>query len=241
MLNRFLAAVLGVLTFAASAHAQNLVVNGDFEGGFSGWTTWSVSNGFWNGVWIQSNDCDIWVPTVCPLAGAVSHAQKKGSGAGNAHGGLFQVIDVTPGQRYRVTGQWSGGVTGNAAGNATWWEVVVFDGVVDATIIDAGTRPQDAQVAKRTIDNLALNGVFQFDWEGFGTTFVAQSPQVTLVLKAGSFFTFDAASYHDQIALVADPVVPVPVDAPWMLVLAALSLVVVARRPILARAQRRTR
>ena len=238
MLNRFLAVVLGLLTFVASAHAQNLVVNGDFEGGFSGWTTWQVSNGFWNGVWIQSNDCDIWVPTVCPYAGAISHAQKKGSGSGNAHGGLFQVIDVAPGQRYRVSGQWSGGVTGNAAGNATWWEVVVFDGVVDASIIDAGTRPQDTQVAKRTMDNLSLNGVFQFEWEAFGTTFVAQSSQVTLVLKAGSFSTFDAASYHDQIALVAVPVVPVPVDAPWMLVLAALGLAAAAWRTILARARR---
>lgn len=238
MLTRFLVAVLGAFTFAASAHAQNLVVNGDFESGFSGWTTWQVSSVFWNGAWIQSNDCDIWVPTECPYAGAFSHAQKKGSGSGNAHGGLYQVIDVTPGQRYRVSGQWSGGVTGNAAGNATWWEVVVFDGVVDGTIIDAGTRPQDAQVARRTIDNLPLNGVFQFDWEGFGTTFVALSSQVTLVLKAGSFSTFDAASYHDEIVLVAAPVVPVPVGAPWMLVLAALGLVAGAWRPIRMRARR---
>jgi len=80
--------------------------------------------------------------------------------------------------------------------------------------------------------------VFQFDWEGFGTTFVPQSSQVTLVLKAGSFSTFDAASYHDQIALIAAPVVPVPINAPWMLVLAALGLVAAAWRPFLARARR---
>ena len=114
----------------------------------------------------------------------------------------------------------------------------MFDSVVDASIIDAGTRPQDTQVAKRTMNDLPLNGVFQFDWEGFGAAFVAKSAQVTVVLKAGSFSTFDAASYHDQIALVAAPVVPVPVDAPWMLVLAALGLVAAAWRPIVARARR---
>ena len=232
--NRLVAVLLGALSLTASANAQNLVVNGDFESGLAGWTTWQAPPGFWDGTWIQSNDCDIWVPTVCPFAGTTSHAQKKGSGGGNTHGGLYQVIDVTPGTRYRVSGQWSGGVTGNAAGNATWWEVVVFDGVVDAATIDAGTRPQDAQIAQRSVGDLAQNGVFQFQWEPFGGAFVAQSPQVTLVLKAGSFYTFDAASYHDQVALIAEPVVAVPANAPWMLVLAALAMLAVAARSRLA-------
>ncbi|MFA6955134.1 MAG: hypothetical protein WC538_04595 [Thermoanaerobaculia bacterium] len=192
------------LMLPVGAAAQNLVTNPDFESGLTGWTVWTAPpNGFWLGSWIHSNDCDIWVPTTCPYGGSgISHAQKKGSGGGNTHGGLYQQIAVQAGRQYRVSGVWSGGVTGNIAGNnGTWWEVVVYDGAVTDAVIDQAPGPQDAPIAKREANNLANNGVFQFDWEPFSGIFTAQSGTVTLALKTGSYFTYDAAGYHDNIAL----------------------------------------
>ncbi len=218
------AVVTALLLTGFQAQAQNLVTNGGFESGLTGWSTWTASNGFWNGQWIHSNDCDIWVPTNgCPFAGTTSHAQKKGSGAGNAHGGLYQTFAVVPGQLYIVSGQWSGGVTGNVAGaNGSWWEVVAYDGVVTDAIIDAGVRTQDALIAKREVNNLANNEVSQFQWQPFSNTFIAQSSTVTVALKVGSFSTFDAAGYHDQLSVTA---VPPPVPTPSLAPIPLISLV----------------
>lgn len=221
------------LALAPSAQAQNLVINGDFEAGLTGWTTWTAPpNTFWNDVWIHSNDCDIWVPTNgCPFAGAISHAQKKGSGSGNAHGGLTQVLSVVPGQAYTVSGVWSGGVAGNIAGNnGTFWEVVVYDGTPTNAQIDSGVGAADTLIAKREINNLGNNEVFQFQWEPFSGTFVAPSSTVTLVLKTGSFFTFAAAAYHDNLSVSALPVAPVPVTPVWMLTLMVIGLAGLAVR-----------
>ncbi len=206
----FVAACFSLVLFCAGrASAQNLLVNPDFESGLTGWTTWASPNtAFWSGSWIQSNDCDIWVPlSACPYGGSgISHAQKKGSGAGNAHGGLYQVVTVQPGQRYRVSGVWSGGVTGNLDGNnGTWWEVTVYDGAVGDAVIDQAPGPNDQLIAKREANNLATNGVFQFDWEPFSGDFTAHSNTVTLALKTGSYFTFDAAGYHDNLSLTLVP------------------------------------
>jgi hypothetical protein len=208
-------ALLCLILACQSANAQELVVNGDFETGLTGWTTWSAPpTEFWNGVWIHSNDCDIWVPSICPFAGTTSHSQKKGSGAGNAHGGIYQQIAVQPGAHYRITGQWSGGVTGNAAGNATWWEVVAYDGVVDDSIIDQGLRPQDQLIDKIERADLGNNEVFQFQWQPFSGDIVAASGIVTLVFKQGSFSTFDAAAYHDDVSMQQLAPAGTPVDLP---------------------------
>lgn len=200
--------LLAVL-FSLPAAAQELVVNGDFEAGLANWTVWAAPPGaFWNGVWLHQNDCDIWTPpSACPFAGTTSHSQEKGSGAGNAHGGITQQIAVQAGRQYRVSGQWSGGVTGNAGGNATWWEVVIYDGAVDDAVIDAGLRPQDVLIDKIERAGLATNEVFQFDWRPFDGIFTAGSNLVTLAFKQGSFFTFDAAAYHDAVSmqLLAQP------------------------------------
>lgn len=204
----------GLLALAVSlpGRSQELVRNGDFESGLSDWTVWSVSNTFWNGSWIHANDCDIWEPTNgCPFAGALSHSQKKGSGGGNAHGGIYQQIAVQSGRQYRVQGQWSGGVTGNAGGNDTWWEVVVFDGAVGDAEIDAGLRAQDQLVDKISATGLATNAVFQFQWQPFEAVVTARSDLVTLAFKQGSYFTFDAAAYHDNVSmqLLAQPVLQI--------------------------------
>jgi hypothetical protein len=218
-------AFLSLILFnAGSAGAQNLLTNPDFESGLTGWTTWVAPvNGFWTGNWIHSNDCDIWIPpSACPHGGAgISHAQKKGNGAGNAHGGLYQVVAVVPGQQYRVSGHWSGGVTGNVNNNnGTWWEVTVYDGAVADAVIDQAPGPNDQLIAKIEANNLATNGVYQFDWRSFSGQFTARSSTVTLALKTGSYFTFEAAGYHDNLSLAR--IEPIPTVGGHGLVVLAL-------------------
>lgn len=219
------------MSASVSAQAQNLVSNGDFEAGLTDWNPWAApANSFWNGVWLRLNDCDIWVPTNgCPFEGSTSHSQKKGSDAGNAHGGLTQVISVEPGKTYDVSGQWSGGVRGNLDGsNGSWWEINIFEGLVDDATIDTGLRPQDTLIAKIEANNLGSTEVFQYQWQEFSGSFTAESDTVTLVLKAGSFFTLEAAAYHDNIQVIEQvPPSPVPLNSTWMLVLLGMALLAV--------------
>jgi hypothetical protein len=196
-------ALIMVSLASGAVSAQNLLQNGDFEAGLDGWSVWSAPNtGFWSASWIHDNDCDIWVPTNgCPFEGLISHSQKKGSDAPNAHGGLYQQVAVVDGAEYRLEGWWSGGVTGSETANASWWEVVVYDGAVTAAEIDQAPGASDALIAKREVGSLAEGEVFQFQWESFGDTFTAQSDTVTIALKVGSFGTRDAAGYHDVLSL----------------------------------------
>jgi hypothetical protein len=218
---------------AAGSHGQNLVTNGDFEAGLTGWTTWAAPpSTFWDGSWIHSNDCDIWVPTNgCPYEGTTSHAQKKGSGAGNAHGGIYQTLSVTAGETYEVNGYWSGGVRANLDGNnGTWWEVVVYDGTPTDAEIDAGFGADDTLIAKRESNNLASGAVFQFQWEPFSGTFTAPSDTVTLAFKTGSFYTLEAAGYHDAVTVTAASAAPVPALPVPLLALLALAVAALAAR-----------
>jgi len=211
-LTRFYLPILCGLYLCSPANAQNLIANGDFEAGLTGWTQWNAPpTTFWNGTWQHSNDCDIWVPTNgCPFAGSTSHAQKKGSTANNnAHGGLLQTISVVAGETYTVSGQWSGGVTGNLDNNnGSWWRVEVYDGVPTEAQIDAGPGAQDTLIALHEANNLAFRGVYQFQWESFSGQFTAVSNTATLVLKTGSYYTLEAAAYHDDISVTRD--IPVP-------------------------------
>ena len=218
--------------FALSAHAQNLVSNGDFEAGLADWTIWSAPDtGFWSSNWIHANDCDIWVPTNgCPNEGSISHSQKKGTDARNAHGGIYQVLSVEAGESYTVSGNWSGGVTGRESFNATWWEVVVYDGAVSDAVIDQAPGPQDTLIAKREVTNLEDGQVFQFQWEPFSGQFVAPSDTVTLAFKQGSLDTFEAAAYHDAISVTSNRIPSIPTLSTFaLLVLLGLFALVALR------------
>jgi hypothetical protein len=183
------------------------VTNGDFEAGFTGWVQWEILDGFWDAQWIQSNDCDILISSPCPFSGSTSHAQKKGNDVNNAFGGLYQVLSVEPGVRYHVSGRWSGGAEGNDDGFA-FWEVVIYDGAVDETVIQNAPGVSDFLVAKEEISNLPNGVTFQYDWQPFSGEFTAQSSQVTLALKAGTAFNAFSASYHDEISVIPLPSIP---------------------------------
>lgn len=215
------------LLFASShAHSQNLVANGDFEAGLTDWSIWTAPGGFWADSWLILNDCDIWIPTdSCPFEGSISYSQKKGNDASNAHGGIYQTLNVQVGRTYNISGFWSGGVSGNASGNNTWWEVVIYDGSVTDAIIDQAPnnppRENDVLIAKKEQSNLGQNEGYQFQWESFSDSFVAKSNTVTLAFKTGSFYTYEAAGYLDQIEVNIKPderVMSVPTLPHWAII-----------------------
>lgn len=221
----FLGALFG--SFHAVA-ALNLVTNGGFENGSTGWTEWN------NDVWATSdfqnfytNASVIHQPSYYPYAGLASHEQHV-LGAG-VHGGLLQVVDVMPGHIYEVSGAWSCGIGGTAANPPTygWFEVSVYDGAVDYTVVDQapneGPREHDVEVAKVSSDGAKVT----FDWASFSGTFTANSNQVTLALKAGKVGDTDyIACHHDQLSIVDRgwPGMPIPTLSQWALLLVTVLL-----------------
>ena len=99
--------LLLLLAGGTAVRAQNLLTNGNFDAGLAGWSTWTAPPGFWDGTWIHSNDCDIWVPTQCPFGGAgttLIAAERTGR---RAH--LIEIdpgyVDVTVQRWERLTGK----------------------------------------------------------------------------------------------------------------------------------------
>ncbi len=198
---------IGALCASTAILAQtNLLTNGDFEtGDGSGWTPWT------NTAWathsfqhLYSGTAVIHVPSFYPYAGTTSHEQ---SVQGNAvHGGLLQVVNLTPGHTYEVSGNWScgiGGVVDSDPPQFAWFEVSMYDGAVGADIVDAapndGSRQFDKEIAKIGSDGQKTT----FDWQLFSDTFTANSSQATLALKVGKIGDSDyIACHHDNLEIV---------------------------------------
>lgn len=200
----------------------NLIENGDFEAGDTGWTEWSSPGGWTNDTFVHDygSACDIWIPSPYPYEGASTHCQTRG--VVNIHGGLYQVIDVVPGVTYTVSGTWAGGVGGLSEFDpnnpppswTAWFEVTIYDGAATVGQIDAAPGPNDVLIAKR--ENVGYEP-YNFNWELFSGQFTAQSNQVTLAMKTGkSGGLWDAiAAYHDEIAIEAPHSSSIPTMTEW--------------------------
>ena len=156
--------------------AENLLTNGNFESGANGWTVWDKPSTMFYEDFTHyfGAGATVHLPTPYPYGGSgISHGQDMGGL--NAHGGIFQVVDVIPGRVYRVTGVWSGGVGQFPAAGLqpwVWWEAVVLDGeITDPAVIDAAPGPDDVIIAK--VERPNFTGEEIWNWESFGGTFKA--------------------------------------------------------------------
>ena len=223
----FRLAVLVLLINGGIAWGQiNLVDNGDFEAGSTGWTEWSSTGGWTTHTFGHDygSGGTIWIPSPYPLDSA-THSQQCGGEL--IHGGLFQVIDVSPGETYSVSGEWAGGV-GNVSSSGTqtaWFEITIYDGAATVAQIDAApVPPNDVVIAKRENNSTYP---YEFNWEPFSGQFTAQSAQVTLALKTGKVGDWDyIGAYHDNIAIAPPP--PIPTMTEWGMVIFTLLLTVSA-------------
>jgi hypothetical protein len=242
----------------AEVHAQNLVENGGFESGATGWTEWDSPGTWTTDVFLHTyyTECvgAIFVPDPCVYAGSRSYRQERGTR--RIHGGIYQVINVVPGEKYEVSGYWRGGVGGtgsNDKNDIAWFEVTVYQGTVGAAIIDAPPGSQDVVIAKK--EYTGLTDTVKFDWEPFSDspwlggdgTFVADGNTVTLAIKVGKVGKWNyMAGYLDKISVEAVrkpvggeayPVNGASVLAPWI----AAAVLLVAGAGWLALRRRRAR
>lgn len=213
----------------------NLVTNGDFENGSTSWTEWSSPGAWTTGVFAHdyASGVTIWPPTPYPYAGSGSHGQHVGTN--NVHGGIYQVIDVQPGESYNVSGVWSGGIgeSGSQPFDVAWFEITVYQGAVGAAEVDAAPGPEDAIIAK---NEYSAQSIVSFGWQSFQGSFTAQQSQVTLAFKTGKVSPnwHPIAAYHDNVA-VRQIASGIPTLSAWSLitfaaVLAAAGLFVLSRR-----------
>jgi len=213
-----LLSILLPLAFSDSAVSSNLIINGSFEQADNGWTVWN-SPASWVSAEFDHNynsSCSVWTPSPYPYIGTGTHCQHVGTDRVN--GGLYQIVNVTPGKRYRVSGLWSGGVGGlnddSTQTYSAWFEITIFHGNVTSESDIDQTLGSYEIIAKKEASNYPGDQNFSFAWERFEKTFTAQSDQATLVLKTGQYgYTWDAiAAFHDDIVIL--PAFPWPLFVP---------------------------
>lgn len=122
-MRKFLA--IAAVCAVASLTGANLLTNGGFETGASGWTQYSSfwGSGFsWN------------YTSTPPYEGSAALRLTANEGSM----GVFQVIDVTPGLPVVI----SFAIRATDNGN-NWYEVLLFDGVKNGVQIDFMTGPAD--------------------------------------------------------------------------------------------------
>ncbi len=206
MWRRFVAA-LAILLSQAPVIAQNLVVNGDFAAGSTGWTTWRAPWGS-NENWDFNNTEPGHVGAACLKLGQSNTASSFG---------VYQQVPVTPGKTYRLDAWWRG----EKLGNVNWWEILLLDGAWDIDQADSGPAATVEANYMYAYDNntLGLAGPIgttfgwiwghdqnappndQVDWNNRQGLRTASGFVMTVVLKAGTTST-GVAAFFDEVSLV---------------------------------------
>lgn len=106
---------------------ENLLANGDFEQGETGWTKWwapwgTAGNSGWN----------FTDPNVPPGGG--QNCLRLGNASTNCSFGVYQQVTVEPGKTYRLDCQWKG----RRLGEMNWFEVLLLDGPWSIVQADSG-------------------------------------------------------------------------------------------------------
>src|SRR3989304_6070899 len=102
------------LVLTGAAHAQNLMINGDFElGSSTGWTGWGAGWG--------SNDPPQYDNTEPGRQG--NYCLRLSTPAQHSFG-VYQQVPVTPGKTYRIDASWKG----QRFGDDNWYEILIIDG-----------------------------------------------------------------------------------------------------------------
>lgn len=190
---------------------SNLVVNGDFENGATGWTTWRAPWGV-NEAWDFHNT------DVGPDASG-NRSLKLGNSASVGSFGVYQEVAVEPGKTYRLDAYWKG----QKLGDMNWFEILLLDGPWNMQQADSGT-PASVYVEPNYMyayDNntYGLPGPIgttfgwiwghaqyapprdQVDWNNRLGRRTASGNVMTVVLKAGST-TAGIANWFDEVSLV---------------------------------------
>jgi len=128
-MKRLFVLTIAILVISAPAFA-NLLVNGDFSSGETGWTRWNS-----------------------PWGGPFSWDASSGSGilqAGSGSFGWYQAITTVPGVQYKIEAMWTGD------GGNNWIEILFFndDGRAIYQQLDA---PNNSSIITK-VDGWGMNG-----------------------------------------------------------------------------------
>jgi hypothetical protein len=207
-MRRMMLCSVAVLALVSAASGGNLVVNGDFSAGLSGWTQWNAP----------------WGPTFTIEVDPINELHLQ---TNNSSFGVYQAISTVPGQAYTITADWSG------VGSLHWVELqfVNDDG---RAVYDQLDAPVNASIISK-IDGWGMNGgiagggpgvlepaaVAKF-WYPSGlltNTVVATGTTMYVSLKAGAASSVDA--WFDNVSVTPEPAT---------LVLLGLSMLLIRRR-----------
>ena len=188
---RIFSALAVAALIVAPASGQNLVTNGDFSAGLTGWTEWKAA-------WGNAPDGDA-------SSGALMLDVN-----GNGSAGYYQAVDVGVGVDVSLDALWGGNV-----GSGGWAEIMAFDmptndhSAIASRIDDGSVAPTDI---RRKHDSWDLGGAGHtwgpilasvegppFDLSSLNWTTSAQ--YVVIGLKAGNTATFTI----DNITLTPEP------------------------------------
>ncbi len=192
----FLGIVL-VLGLVSGARA-NLVVNGDWSSGETGWTRWRAP-------WGSGEQWNVTSNGLIPPEGTASFGDGVGSW------GWFQRIPVSGPGPYEVSADWAGDINGNA-----WAEVMFFsctEGQTDAEVISRIDIGNVADIAFKK-DSWGMNPPTAWGWEsaslskhpsGNGGDIDATCAEVVVALKLGSQSNASRWTSWDNIMVVPEP------------------------------------
>ncbi len=188
----------------------NLLANGDFESGSTGWATWRAS---WGGA--EAWDFNSTEPGA--IDGKCLHLT-----SGGASFGVYQQVAVTPGKTYRVDAYWKGKKLSPNGGD-NWYEVLLLDGSWDYGQADGNPNVAPYDDPSEPVFNemygydshtYSMTADFGWEWthdlnatpidtinrDGLR---VASGNVMTVVLKAGACCEATGASgWFDNISLV---------------------------------------
>ncbi len=196
-MNPALTTCLAAFTLVTPALGQNLVVNGGFESGGTGWTTWQSPWG--NGNSWDFNNAE---------SGRVGNACLKLGIGGERSFGVYQEVAVTPGHTYRIDAWWKG----QRFGNDSWVEIMLLDGPYSDAQADSGGAGVVQPNFMYAHD--PLGGDFGWKWahDDNGTSVdwnsrngerTATGSVMTVVLKAGCCCGTTAVNgWFDEVSLV---------------------------------------
>ncbi len=183
----------------------NLLVNGDFEEGATGWRTWDAATWGSGEFWDFDNAEEGRLGTKCLHVGTTAQSSL----------GVYQEVQVTPGKTYRVDGYWKG----KRYGTWNWYEVLLIDGPFSMAQADDGGEPVVRANYMYAYDNYTYGLPADFGWLWMHTQNAPPDGQVdynnrkglrtatgntmTVVLKCGAGNdTTRADAWFDQISLV---------------------------------------
>lgn len=223
-----------LLTLSAGASAQNLIVNGGFESGFSGWSTWDTHEvGF--SPWLRDGTCVLWgiPPAACISEGSAIYAQRNAT-YGRARGGIYQIIPVLPGRQYRISGVWSGNFRPNAISNMSWWTLVAMEGEAQPAMIDPPWGYESGQiVAEEWVGALQpAFGEYQFGPMPFSRDVQVgpHATSITLLLRHYAVGMGSGRAHLDamRMELLGPYQQPIPAHDRWALMTLAFGLLAIA-------------